>query len=98
MKHLNGHIFCLISSCDIDFLNSGNNFVLAKLGISTAETIGINQLPLSGTRGQRGSQICFATFILQKNAKLQIQIIQQPLKLDKNKHRFEILRILELFC
>jgi hypothetical protein len=49
-----------------DFLNSGNNFVLAQLGFSTAETIGINRLPLSGTRGQPGSQICFATLILQK--------------------------------
>jgi hypothetical protein len=54
------------------------------------------QPPVSATRWQHWSQICFATFIWRKITKL--LIIQQPLKLEKNKHRFVgILRILEKF-
>ncbi len=51
--------------------------------------IWINQLPVSATRGQHQSQKCFATLIYWKVKKL--LKTQQLLKLEKNKHRFEIL-------
>ncbi len=39
--------------------------------------------------------MCFANFMLLKTSKL--LLTQQPLKLDKNKHRFGILRIFDVF-
>ncbi len=54
-----------------------------------------NQLPVSPTRWQHGSQICFATFNELKVTKL--LKTQQPGKLEKNKHRFGVYRILENF-
>jgi hypothetical protein len=61
----------------------------------SGRTIRINQLPFTAASWQHGSQICFSTFILRKITKL--SITRQPLKLDKNKHRFEILGILGTF-
>jgi hypothetical protein len=52
-----------------------------------------NQLPVSANRRQHGSQIHFCNFHLVKNLK----VTDQPLKLEKNKHRFGILRILDMF-
>jgi len=39
------------------------------LAVNTEKTIRINQLPVSATRWQHGSQICFATFIQWKSTK-----------------------------
>jgi hypothetical protein len=65
-----------------------------SLGYFEVTTFGINQLPVSATRQQHESQICFAVFIERKITKL--PKIKQQLKLNKNKRQFVILRILEL--
>jgi hypothetical protein len=57
--------------------------------------IRINQLLFSAAWWQHGSWIGFATFISRKITKL--IITRQPLKLEKNKHRFGIHCILEKF-
>jgi hypothetical protein len=53
------------------------------------------QLPVFATRWQHMSQICFETFIWLNIAILSITQLWR--QLEKNKHRFRILRILEVF-
>ncbi len=70
-------------------------FMSFQKGVSTEKLlekqIRINQLSVSAARWQHLSQICFANLILWKVTKF--SITQQSLKLEKNKYRFEFLRI-----
>ncbi len=52
--------------------------------------LGVNQVQVPASSWQHGSQICFATFILSKIAKLLMS--RPPLKLEKNMQKFRILK------